>query len=328
MDARDARLRLIVCAVIWGLVPAAQSVSAADPDDPRLCPSVPDPNDPQKMRETVSPERREQLGLAPHTWAGVVHPDVYPTLERLNRTIEDLKKKNSVEAVQALFGVQHEGTVYVELRFKDKAAQERVLARRNASELHVRQLFRLSAGLVGYVTKEGLDNLSTDSDVVAVRLDGKPLPKEEKTIYKNDLPPAGSADAANEPGVAEGRVDPDVYRALVISDRVRVAVSLHGADLLPPLADTPFELGDRLDQREQAARKLQDRVLAGVTAGQFWLSSRDRGGAGFWGRVNREGVEALQLHPEVKRIQLQQLHRKHQVVCTGIIGSKRVNGEG
>lgn len=309
MNASDACLRLMVCAVLWGLTSAAQDVAAADPDDPRLYPSVPDPNDPQKTRETVSPERREKLGLTPHTWTGVVHPDVYPTLERLNRTNEDLKKKNTVEAIQALFGVQLEGTVYVELRFKDKQAQEGVLVRLNASELHVRQLFRSSAGLVGYVTKEGLDKLATDSDVVAVSLDDKPLPKEGKTIHRYDLPPAKPGEAEDEPGVAEGKVDPDVYRALAVSDRVRVTVSLHGADLLPPLTGTASELGDRLDRRAQEARKLQDRVLASVGAGQFWLSSRDRGGAGFWGLVNREGVEALQAHPEVKRVQLQQMHR-------------------
>jgi len=62
-----------------------------DPSDPRLRPVTSDPNDPEKTRATVFfPEKREKLGLTPKTWSGVVHPDVYPTLDRLNKTVESL----------------------------------------------------------------------------------------------------------------------------------------------------------------------------------------------------------------------------------------------
>ena len=268
-----------------------------------------DPNDPEKTRPIIPREEREKLGLTPHTWAGVLHPDSYATLDRLNKTVASLKdrlrKGRDVQAFDALWRIRFQGMVYVQVQLKEREAQHRVLASLKASEFHVRQLFDGSAGFVGYVTKEGLDKLAKNPDVTGVCLDDKPLPEKGKTIYTNDLPPSKPGEAANEPGVAEGKVDPDVYRAFALGDRIDVSVNLSDKSLPSPGGNTLSEMRARNELREQAERQLQDRVLSTVSADDFWLWVRL--GPGVSGYITKEGLQKLWKHPDVRRIYVRQL---------------------
>jgi len=288
---------LLVLVVAWSPVPSRPKATN-------------DPNDPENTRPIIPREEREKLGLTPHTWSGVVHPDVYPKFDMLNKVIANLKEKvnkKDVQAVRVLFGMRFKGTVYVQVQLKDKDTQRRVLASLKASEFHVRQLFDGSAGFVGYVTKEGLDKLVKNPDVIGVCLDDKPLPEKGKTIYTNDLPPAKPGEAANEPGVAERKVDPDVYRAFALSERVYVIISLH-IESLPALGGTTLsEMRVRNELREQAEKQLRDRVLSTVSADDLWLWVNL--GPGMSGFITKEGLEKLQKQSEVQRIHLDHLVR-------------------
>jgi len=270
-----------------------------------------DPNDPEKTRTIIPREEREKLGLTPRTWTGVVDPEVYAKLDRLNKTVAELKdrlkKGRDVEAFDALWRFRFKGMVYVQVQLKERDAQQRVLATLKASEFHAPYLFEKSAGLTGYITKEGLDKLAKNPDVTGVCLDDKPLPDRPKTVYKDDLPPARPGDTpSSQPGVEERKVDPDVYRAFSLSDRVEVMVSLK-AESLPEWSEAPSENRSRLELRNQAERQLQDRVLSAITADEFWLGARI--GSGIAGFINRHGVEKLWKHPEVLRIGLMGLER-------------------
>jgi len=303
---------LSACLVVLGGMTAFASPprvpGRVDPNDPRLYPRVADPNDPEKTRPTISREKREQLGLIPHTWAGVVHPNVYATLDRLNRTVTTLKDRlktgRDVQAFQALWSMRFKGMVYVQVQVKDKDAGRRVLASVKASEFHVRQLFEGTAGFVGYATKEGLDKLAKNPDVLGVCLDDKPLPGPGKIIVKDILPPAKPGETASaQPGVAEGKVDPHVYRAFDLADRVHVMVGLRG-ESLPELTDKGPEMRSRLELRNQAEKQLQDRVLSTVSAHDFWVEGR--GGPAMHGAITKEGLQELWKHPDVRRIVLPQ----------------------
>lgn len=301
-----------------------------DPDDPRLYPRVADPNDPEKTRSTISRDEREKLGLTPKTWTGVVPPEVYATLDRLNQTVASLKdrlqKGRDVQAFDALRRIRFEGMVYVQVQLKhdpkgkpdseeNKAAirdvQRRVLASLKASEFHVPYLFEKAPGLTGYVTKEGLDKLAKKPDVAGVCLDDKPLPKKGKIIVKDSLPPAKPGEAANEPGVAEGIVDPDVYRAFDLSDRVDVIVSLR-AESLPELGgNTLSDMRARWELHKQVEKQLRERVLSAMTADGFWVSTLL--GPGMSGCITREGLQDLRQHPAVQRIYLQEFLRLQRI---------------
>ena len=197
---------------------------------PRV-PVTMDPNDPEKRRTIIPREEREQLGLAPHAWTGVVDPQAYATLERQHEILERLNEARTDDAHMILFAmdIRFPGSVYVQVLLKhdpdgqvdseeNRAAiretQHRVLRSLTAAEFRVRQLFERAPGFVGYASKEALDKLATNLHVAGVCPDDQPLPEKPKTIYKNDLPPAEPGEAADEPGVAEGRVDPDVYREI------------------------------------------------------------------------------------------------------------------
>lgn len=290
---------------------------------PRLAPAPPrvpvtyDPNDPDKTRTIISREEREKLGLTPRTWSAVVHPDVYATLDRLNKTVaslkDRLKKGRDVQAFDALRRIRFQGMVYVQVQVRPdpniRDVQRRVLASLKASEFHVRQLFDGAAGFVGYATKEGVDKLAKNADVVGVCLDDQPLPKKGKTIYKDDLPPPKPGDTAStQPGVKERKVDPDVYGAFALTDRVDVMVSLRG-DSLPKLSDLPSNLRARHALQEQAAKQLQDRVLSTIAADEFWVWTRFRLTSGMTGFITKEGLEKLWKHPDVQRIYLQHILR-------------------
>ncbi len=269
-----------------------------------------DPNDPEKTRTIIPREEREKLGLTPRTWSGVVDPEVYARLNRINKTVADLKERlkkgKDVQAFDALWRIRFKDMVYIQVQLKEREAQRRVLASLKASEFHVAYLFEKSAGLTGYVTKEGLDKLAKNPDVTGVCLDDKPLPGPGKIMAKDFLPPAKPEEAANEPGVPEKKVDPDVYRAFALNDRVDVAVSLRQEFTSRP-EDLPSDLVARNELREQAGKRVQDRVLSAVTADEFWLSSRRD--SGMSGSVTKEGLHKLWKHPDVQRISFPPLMR-------------------
>lgn len=293
--------------------------------EPPRVPVTLDPNDPEKRRTIIPREEREELGLTPRTWTGVVDPEVYATLDRVNQTIEELKRTRTVAAIQALFAMRFKETVYVQVHLKDGGGrhavskenipaigdtQRRVLRSLTAGEFAVRQIFERSPGFVGYATKEALDKLGIHPDVAGVCLDNHPLPeKGPRSIYKDDLPPAEPGEGADEPGVAEGKVDPDVYRAFALTDRVYVSVYLRGKESLPKLTDVPSEMWTRDRLREAAVKELQDRFLATVSADEFWVWSREPADLGISGYVNQEGLRKLREHPNVQRVYLQYVMR-------------------
>jgi len=268
-----------------------------------------DPNDPEKTRPVVPVAERERLGLAAKTWDGVVQPEVYTTLHGLNQTVERLKNAKTVDAVGTLAAVQFEGTVCVQVRLKhdpqgkgdskeNKAAlqdvQRRVLGSLTAAEFHVRQLFEGSAGLVGNVSKEGLDKLAKHPDVVSVCLDDKPLPEPLPVVYEDQLPAPTPGEFADEPGLKAGRVEVKVYQGLKQSNRLYVGVSLEPKEEpLPTSTDVPGEMHQRGLERDAAVLKLQNRVLSTLSADDFWLWTRLGGLPGFYGYINRQGIEKL-----------------------------------
>ncbi len=321
-----ARLMLCLVVVFGGATALAQYPRKAF-----------DPNDPEKTRPVVSRVEREQLGLVAKTWDGVVQPEVYTTLHGLNETIERLRNTNTGKAIRTLFGVQFKGTVCVQVSLKSdlqgKAlleVQRRVLGSLTAAEFHVRQLFERSAGLVGNVSQEGLDKLANHPDVVGVCLDDQPLPECPPVVYGNRLPDAEPGKHDHAPGVKDKQVGGKLYEAFKASEqgrvlaggllvepqmvtlgasergRVFVLVALESEEEpLPQLTHVPGEMHQRGLARDAAVRKLQERVLSTLSADEFWLWTRL--GSGFAGYLNRQGLEKLCKHPEVKGTGLETL---------------------
>jgi hypothetical protein len=291
--------------------------------DPGWRATVFDPNDPEKKRPMVTRAEREQLGLKAKSWDGVVHPEVYTTLHGLNETVERLKNTNTGEAIKTLFRVRFQGTVYVQVRLKiasqgdgnppaDPAAlsevQRRVLQSLTAAEFHVQQVFGGSSGLVGYVSREGLDKLANHPDVAGVCLDDQPLPEPPPVVYGDELPNPQSGEFADEPGLRARRVEAKVYQGLKQSDRLSVLVSLESkGEPLPTLTDVPGEMHQRGRALRAAERSLRDRVLSTLNADDFWLQTPL--GSGFCGYINRQGLEKLWNHPEVRGIGVNQVER-------------------
>ncbi|GMU22474.1 MAG: hypothetical protein AMXMBFR13_25600 [Phycisphaerae bacterium] len=272
-----------------------------------------DPNDPEKTRPTVSREERDKLGLTPKTWGEVVHPDVYEALDRLNKKIKSLKARvregRDLQAMDVLQRVRFEETIYVQVRLKNKQAHSTVLGSLTASEFHPRQILSDGSGFVGYATTESLKKLAKNPHVAGVSIDDKPLPIEDRVIAKDDLPPQQSGDTSpDQPGVKEGIVEAEVYRALSLYDRVDVVVSLHRESLSSP-TESPSEAWRTEERRQQEAKRLQDHVLSAVNADQFWVRVRHRGLPTISGRINREALTKLRDLPEVKRINLPRLYR-------------------
>ena len=212
-----------------------------------------------------------------------------------------MKEKNDSQAVQALFRVQYEGAAYVQIQFKDQDAKRRALASVTACDLHVRQVFDNAPALVGYTTNEGLEKLSKSPDVVGICLDDRPLPESDKIITKNDLPPATPGEVDNEPGVADKKVDPDVYRALKLHDRVYVLVSLTSEPLSKP-SDGSTDIRSSTAMRKKTEKQLQDRVLTTLNADEFRLWVRL--GPGMGGFVKKNAIAKLLTHPDVRLIRL------------------------
>jgi hypothetical protein len=275
-----------------------------------------DPNDPEKTRRVIPREERETLGLAPKTWSGVVHPDLYERLDHLKHTVANLKakvdKQRDERAFATLSRIRFEGMVYVQVQLKPPTegedVQRRVLASLKASELHDPYLFKSGAGLTAYVTKECLDTLAVHPDVLGVCLDDKPLPSRGHIVAKDTLPPAEPGEGANEPGVAEKKVDPGVYRALASHDRVYVLVSLL-RDSVPELGGASSGARTRLERRTRAVRELQARVLSTVSADDFAVTRRSTLGTGMSGYVTKAGLEKLWKHPELLRVSLPELRK-------------------
>lgn len=283
------------------------TVTFAAPPPPAREQLTADPNDPTKTRRIVSRDEREALGLRPHTWADVVDPEVYTRLDRLKETVANLRDRlnenKNDQAFDLLHKIRFEDAVYVQVRVKGANAQRRVLASLKASEFRAPYVFDDSAGLTGYVTKEGAEKLAKHPDVLGVCLDDQPLVQRGKVVTKDDLPPETGPRTSTQPGVAEGKVDPDVYRALDLAERVYVTIHLR-ADSLPRLTGRA-----QVVQRERAIRQIQDRILSsGITADEFWVWGRSGLTSALSGHVTREGLEKLLKEADIGRIYLQQRH--------------------
>lgn len=295
--------RLSVCVLVLVIAKVTAGPPSApaplSPDDPRLFPNVTDPNDPGKTRPTVSQEKREELGLKPKTWSGVVDPEVYARLDRLNDTIAKLKEKVKNErderAFRTLSFIRFEGMVYVQVQSKSEPkipdVHHRVLGDLRASEFHALQLFKEAPGFIGYATKEGLDKLAKHPDVTGVCLDDKPLPrKAPQTVGKH--PELGEEPWAPSD---DDRVEPQVRAALETKADGYVFV------ILSLKRDVPRGLA--WAEKKEAARKTQDRVLTALTADEFQLSTRSLGSA-LYGYINVRGLEKIAKHPDVVAVQL------------------------
>lgn len=286
--------------------------------------AVADPNEPRNSRNVVSREQREQLGLSERNWTGVVHPDVSQAFDRLKILPED-----RIERFKFLSSQRFKGTVYVQVHLKhtavgqadsdqNKAAiaalQRRVLTSLTAAQFHPVQKFKTSPGVIGFATPEAISKLEDNPDVVGVCLDDKPIPEQLPILTKDQLPPRQPGAYADEPGVAEREVGPEVYQALDLYGQVSILAVLESkGDPLPQLTHVRSETESRWKARERAVRELQDRVLSTLTADDFILSTRLSGSPGFGGFANREGVNKLLAHPEVKSIGMEEL-MSHQVI--------------
>ncbi len=173
-----------------------------------------DPNHYGKLRIGVPMAERDSLGLALHTWKGVVDPQVYTRLEQLGKEAERFPQD-----FDGVSPVKFRGMVYVEVEVKTKGDSHAVLKSLTAAEFHVRQIFSQHAGFIGYASKEALDKLGQSPKVVGVCLDTKPIPIGEPRVRRKDLVSV-KTETATQPGVASGKVDANLYRALAIRDRV------------------------------------------------------------------------------------------------------------
>ncbi len=276
--------------------------------------TMPDPNDPDKVRAVASREEMEKTGLKARTWTGVVDPDVYTRLDRLNERVASLKdrlnKGRDIAAFDALERIRFKGMVYVQVQLKPDPrisdVQRRVLASLKASEFYAHYLFGEAPGFIGFATKEALDKLAKNPDVVGVCLEDKPWPEgPTKTVFRHELPPPKPGDASSErPGVKEQKVQPEVYRAFDLTDRVNVWISLR-PDSLPKPEELPSDLRAQNAMIEQANKQLQDRVLTALSADDFCVMSRYT--SGMSGFITQEGLQKLWRHPEVVRVRIQQL---------------------
>jgi hypothetical protein len=261
-----------------------------------------DPNNPDRTRSQVSRAERESLGLANKDWEGVLHPDVLKTFERT--------KENDVDP---LGWIRFPDTVYVQVHLNvDGAAskkvirgvQARVLDELKAAEFQLMHRFQSRAGLIGHASEEAIAKLAKHRDVLGICLDNQPLPMHPPVVFEDEFSSSGTGKFADEPGLRNG-VDVKVYQALEQSDRVYVLVSFKGDDL-PDLTHVPGELGQRLRERKRVVRAVQNRILSKVTANEFWLWNRLRDLApGFYGYVNRAGMEKLWKDPLVVGICLE-----------------------
>ncbi len=268
-----------------------------------------DPNDPYKTRMIIPRLEREKLGLAEKDWNGVVHPQVYRAMERLNGIVKKYENVNSVEAIDVLGAMRFKRTVYVQVLLKSEGeikggnrkgerdkvkTRQRVLSDLTAAEFHVQQVFENPAGLVGFVSREGLNKLAGHPDVAGVCLDNKPLSEPVPVLYKDQVPGGKQDEFAGESGFKAGRVSWEVYWGLARNDRLFVLVALReDARLASNLAKSKDEKRPKLEEEKRTARLLCDQVLRELTADEFWLSSKFETKPVFGGYINRRGLEKL-----------------------------------
>ena len=255
---------------------------------------------PEEIEQRISPEERERLGLPEPTWVaqhGKVHPDVRVVLETGQMPWLRFKgwwlsgfEGTSYVAVY-LRHEPHGKPTSVENRAAIKQVQTRVLSRLTAVEFSVVHMFKSTAGILGYVNIAGLAKLAADKDVIAVGLDDQPLPK--------DPPPAMGHEYARG---RRGKVVAGAYEALEKSTDGYVSVVIVGARV--PLGPGPFAEAYAAQKAEQ--RKLQDRVLATLTAEEFRVRTR---GAVLAGYANAAGLAKLANHPDVNHIRLREAIR-------------------
>lgn len=270
-----------------------------------------DPSDPNGTILRITPDERERIGLQKKTWPGVVHSDVYPRLNSLKASIEAflemLRKKNGndPEAFRYLFGLYFAGTVRVEVATRAQSNTEnagrRVLSRLSASEFFTQHVFRGSAGFVGFATKTGLDQLAADPDVIGICIDTQPIPADREWFSQYPTPGTANGTSTSVFMAPVRKVEPDVIRALAVTERVNVNISL-SPDSLPSDGGAASERWKRLEAREQAERMLSDRVLSTVNADDLWVYNSEN--CILWGGITRAGAEKISRHPEVQIIEL------------------------
>ncbi len=229
-------------------------------------------------RQIITRIEREKLGLTPHTWQGVVHADVYPSLKKLSALAEALKarlrQRRDEKADGLLRRINMQGMVYVEVSTRDDA-QRRVLASLRASEFHARQVFDKASGFVGYASAPALDKLAKNPDVIGVCLDNKPLPDSPPIFFKPD----------------------DENSAFKKASHINISISLT-TDAIPRANDLPSGF-----VREQKIREIQDRVLTIVNADEVRV----------WGKIpwstlvsafaTRDGLDKLRRSPDIIRVE-------------------------
>jgi hypothetical protein len=261
------------------------------------------PREAKNIREEISPEGREALGVNETTWAkadGKIHPTVYKAIEDDERPWPR--------------PVGFEGTAYVQVHLKHeqkgkvdspenktaiKQLQSRVLSDLTAAQFHVEYPFQSVPCILGYADRACLGKLSANPDVIAICLDDKPMLKRSAHVTKDDLPPLQPGGPGTQPAEgrgSDGKVEAHVYQAVALHERVFVSVIVQ--ESYPPLAKAPQER----NQAEAESRMIVDRVLSSLTADEFWLQSRFSVHAG--GLVNREGLAKLASLPDVRGVAL------------------------
>ena len=309
---------------IWGLAIAAAAVCSPAPAEPPaqnkptpaqpaqpVRPGTPGFLDPNLVgtryakgeHEFVSPEQREALGLDDTSWTkqhGKVHPDVYAALEKAEQVKEPWRDP-----------VGFSGTVYVQVQLKhepkgkadspdNKAAikqlETKLLSRLSAAEFYVEYPLQSQAAILGYATRQGIEKLKADADVLAVGLDSRPFPQRPDPVTKDDLPAPKPGDSARG-GDSDARVEPDVYRALALHGRVFVRIGL------------AHKTVDEAREREVGrGRAIDEAALRALTADDFWVQYRtaihSRNRPVLMGVVTREGLEKLIAQPDVDSVRL------------------------
>jgi hypothetical protein len=178
--------------------------------------------------------------------------------------------------------------------------ERRVLRTLKGSEFYAVYHFRAVPAFVGYASRDALSKLAANPDVAGVCLDEQPLPQLEHPTSEEFKAARPNEALSEEPGIREGKVEPAVYRAIERNERVNVIITLF-RDSSPEETGYPMWPGE---QERRASIQLQNRVLDGVNADDFWLHTRIISSPMIFGQITREGVKKLCTNPNVNRIEL------------------------